>query len=176
MADFDLFLPMVLRFEGGFVNDPDDPGGATNKGITLKTFTGCAEKLLGIEPTLANLQSLSDAQAGAIYRSLYWNLVHGDEIASQSLAAIVCDFYVNSGSHATRLLQSTLNTLGANLVVDGAIGPSSLQALAAANQDEVYQRYKQGRIAYYQGLVQQEPSLGKFLNGWLNRVNSFPDA
>ncbi len=176
MADFDLFLPMVLRFEGGFVNDPADPGGATNKGITLKTFTGCAEKLLGVEPNLDNLKGLSDSQTGTIYKALYWNAVHGDEIASQNLAAIVCDFYVNAGSHATKLLQSVLNSLGSNLVVDGAIGSSSMQALAAASQDEVYRRYKQGRIAYYQDLVQQEPSLGTFLNGWLNRVNSFPDV
>ena len=176
MADFDLFLPLVLRFEGGFVNDPVDPGGATNKGITMGTFAGCAQRLLGVAPTLDNLEGLSDSQAGTIYRSLYWNAVRGDNIESQNLANMVCDFYVNSGTHATRMLQTTLNSLGANLTVDGAVGPSSMQALAACDQNEVYRRYKQGRIAYYQGLVQQNPSLGRFLNGWLNRVNSFPDV
>jgi lysozyme family protein len=175
MADFSSFLPLVLRFEGGFVDDPADPGGATNKGITLKTFSGCAQSLLGVDPTLDNLKGLSDSQAATIYRALYWNAVCGDEIASQNLADIVCDFYVNARSHASELLQTVLNNVGANLKVDGAIGPATMAALAAADQNDVYRRYKQGRIAYYENLAQEEPSLQKFLNGWLNRVNSFPD-
>lgn len=175
MADFNVFLPLVLRFEGGFVDDPADPGGATNKGITLKTFTGCSQRLLGVDPTLDNLKALSDDQAATIYKALYWNAVCGDAIASQNLADIVCDFYVNAQSHAAKLLQTVLNSVGAKLDVDGAIGPSTMAALAASDQNDVYQRYKQGRIAYYQNLAQQVPSLSKFLNGWLNRVNSFPD-
>jgi lysozyme family protein len=91
VANFDVFLPLLLKFEGGFVNDPADPGGATNKGITLQTFRGCAQNLLGLEPTLDNLKSLTDAQAGAIYRDLYWNKTRGDDIDSQTLANIVCD-------------------------------------------------------------------------------------
>jgi lysozyme family protein len=176
MANFDLFLPMLLRFEGGFVDDPVDPGGATNKGITLKTFTGSARNLLGVEPTLDRLKNLTDDQAGVIYKALYWNKIRGDEIGSQNLANIVCDFYVNAGSHATKLLQSILNQMGGNLTIDGEIGPTSIQALASVDQGEVYRQYKQGRIAYYRNLVQEQPSLVRFLNGWLNRVNSFPDV
>jgi lysozyme family protein len=176
MADFDVFLPMLLRFEGGFVNDPADPGGATNKGITLKTFSGCAQELLGVEPTLDNLENLTDAQAGTIYRSLYWNKIQGDEITSQNLANIVCDFFVNAGTHATKLLQTVANDMGANVQVDGQIGSGSIAAFAALDQNELYRRYKAGRIAYYKDLVQAQPSLGKFLNGWINRVNAFPDV
>ncbi len=175
MADFAVFLPMVLKCEGGFVEHPADPGGATNKGITLQTFSGCARKLLDLEPTLENLRNLTDGQAGVIYRELYWNAVHGAEIALQDLANIVCDFYVNAGSNATKLLQRIMNELGAGIEVDGFIGPASTRALAALDQTEVYRRYKTGRVAYYRDLAREHPDLSQFLKGWLNRVNSFPD-
>jgi len=172
MASFDLFLPMLLRFEGGYVDDPADPGGETNKGITMATFQDCSHELLGIDPTSSNLKELTDAQAGIIYRALYWNKMHGDDFQLQDLANIVCDFYVNSGTHATVLLQRIMNDMGANVVVDGAVGPASIHALDALSQTDVYRQYKQGRINYYQELGLRFP---QFLKGWLNRVNSFPD-
>jgi len=177
MAEFNIFLPMLLRFEGGFVDDPDDPGGATNKGITLRTFNGCAQRLLGIEPTLDNLKHLTNEQAGIIYKALYWDKIKADEFTLQELANIVCDFYVNAGTIAIKLLQRVLNAMGASphLADDGTIGDATLQALRPVDQKDVYRRYKQGRRAYYETLVTEHPVLRKFLNGWLNRVNSFPD-
>jgi len=176
MANFELFLPLLLQHEGGFVDDPLDPGGATNKGVTFTTFCSCSTTLLGVDPTLNNLKSLTDQQAGKIYRADYWNKVCGDEIQSQNLANIVCDFYVNSPEAAAKLLQTILNQLGASLTVDGCIGPATIRALGAVDENEVYRRYKAGRIAFYRNLVQENPSMSKFLNGWLNRVNSFPDV
>ena len=175
MADFNLFLPQLLKHEGGFVNDPADPGGATNKGITFKTFKAFAKPLLGIDPTLANLKALTNQQAGVIYKSQYWDKAQGDAIASQDLANIVIDFYVNAGVNATKLFQRVLNKMGAKLEVDGKIGKAVLTALSGFDQKEVYKNYKQGRIDYYQNLVKKNPKLKKFLKGWLNRVNSFPD-
>ncbi len=177
MASFDAFFPTLLKYEGGFVDDPDDPGGTTNKGITMATFQRCAQKYLGIDPTLENLKALSDAQAGKIYKPLYWDRIHGDEIKLQELASIVFDFQVNAGDSASKLLQHVLNELGAQppLDVDGEIGPGTMAALNLADQKAVYRHYKQGRIDYYQDLVAKRPALGKFLRGWLNRVESFPD-
>jgi len=177
MASFDAFFPTLLKHEGGFVNDPVDPGGATNKGVTMGTFKECAQKYLGIAPTLDNLRALTDAQAGKIYKPLYWDKVCGDDIALQDLANIVFDFQVNAGGNASKLLQRVLNELGAApaLEVDGDIGPGTMAALKKADQTAVYRRYKQGRIDYYRDLVDKRPPLGKFLNGWLKRVNSFPD-
>ena len=172
MASFDLFLPMLLRFEGGYVDNPSDPGGETNKGVTMATFRQCSHELLGVDPTSQNLQSLTDAQAGIIYSALYWDKMCGDDIQLQDLANIACDFYVNAGTHATILLQRILNGMGAQVVEDGSIGPASIQALNAVNQTEVYRQYKQGRISYYQSLGQRFP---QFLQGWLNRVNAFPN-
>lgn len=177
MASFDAFFPTLLRHEGGFVNDPVDPGGATNKGITMETFRNYAKQYLDIEPTLDNLKALTDAQAGKIYKPLYWDKVCGDEIESQALANIVFDFQVNAGGNASKLLQKVLNDLGAKpaLQVDGDIGPTTMAVLTTMDRTEVFRRYKQGRIDYYHDLVARRPALGKFLNGWLSRVNSFPD-
>jgi lysozyme family protein len=172
MATFDIFLPMLLRFEGGYVNNPRDPGGETNKGVTMKTFSGCSHEFLGIDPTSDNLKALTDGQAGIIYKALYWNKMQGDDIALQDLANIVCDFFVNAGTHATKLLQTVMIGMGASISPDGMIGPGTIQALASLAQDEVYRQFKQGRIDYYQNLGQKYP---EFLNGWLKRVNTFPD-
>src|SRR5258706_68736 len=177
MASFDAFFPSLLRHEGGFVNDPVDPGGATNRAIPLGTSQNGEKKSLGLEPTLDTLKALSDAQAAKIYKPLYWDEVRGDEIALQELANIVFDFQVNAGGSAAKLLQRVLNDLGAKppLSVDGEVGAGTMSALEAADPKAVYRAYKQGRIAYYQDLVARRPALGKFLNGWLKRVGSFPD-
>ena len=83
MASFDAFFPTLLKHEGGFVDDPVDRGGATNKGITMKTFQTCARQYLNTDPTLDNLKALTDAQAAKIYKSMYWDKVRGDDIALQ---------------------------------------------------------------------------------------------
>jgi lysozyme family protein len=177
MADFKLFFPTLLQHEGGFVNDPVDPGGATNKGVTFGTFKGCAQRLLTIAPTLDALKALSDDQAGVIYKALYWDAVKGDQVSLQPLANIVFDFQVNAGNRSAKLLQQVLNDLGTTppLAVDGAIGNGTLAALRAIDQKAVYARFKQYRADYYRNLVAQRPALQKFLRGWLNRVDSFPD-
>jgi lysozyme family protein len=172
MASFDIVLPIILKFEGGYVDDPTDPGGETNKGITMSTFQQCSHTLLGLEPTSENLKALTDAQAGIIYRSRYWNAIQGDSFECQNLANIVCDFYVNAGTHATCLLQQVIQDEGGAVVCDGVIGPGTLHALQGMPQDRVYNAYKAGRIAYYQKLGQRYP---QFLKGWLARVESFPD-
>jgi lysozyme family protein len=103
--------------------------------------------------------------------------VHGDEISLQALANIVFDFQVNSGNNAGKLLQRVLNTLGASpqLAVDGSVGKGTMAALARADAVAVYQAYKQGRKDFYNRIVANDPTQQRFLNGWLARVNSFPD-
>lgn len=172
MSSFDVFLPILLRLEGGYVNDPNDPGGETNKGITMRTFQQCSHELLGVDPTSQNLQALTDGQAGIIYRTLYWDKMSADEFQLQDLANIVCDFFVNAGTHATLLLQRVLNSAGAHIIEDGIIGPATIAALSVTDSLAVYRQYRQGRINYYQSLGKKFPG---FLEGWLNRVNAFPD-
>lgn len=174
MAEFDIALSITLPHEGGYVDNPNDPGGETNMGVTMATFQLTAHSLLGIDPTSDNLQALTQAQAGIIYQANYWKPVQGDALVLQELANILFDSYVNSGTHASSLLQTVINNMGAQpqLIVDGSIGQATLNALAALPQNDVYNNYKQGRIAFYQALGVKYPM---FLQGWLNRINSFPD-
>lgn len=174
MADFAAALRITLGFEGGYCNNPDDPGGETNHGITMRVFQAAARPLLRIAPTSDNLKAMTLAQAGIIYRARYWNPIFGDQMPHQALAEILFDFYVNSGTHASSLLQSVVNEMGAkpSLLVDGTLGRETLQALASLPLDEVYRRYKEGRTAYYVSLRERFPD---FIKGWLRRVNSFPD-
>ena len=171
MAEFSLFLPMLLRHEGGLVDHPSDPGGLTQMGISMATFKQQAKPLLGLDPTPENLKKLTQAQAGAIYRACYWNPLHCDDWPLQNLANIVCDHAVNAGlRRGVLLLQEALNN--PSLVKDGVMGPATIQALRASDEVATYNACKQLRIEYYTALGQRMPM---FLKGWLNRVNSFPD-
>ncbi|WP_285405074.1 glycosyl hydrolase 108 family protein [Luteibacter sp. ME-Dv--P-043b] len=175
MADFHRFAPILFKHEGGYVNDPNDPGGATNRGITLATFAHCARELLGIAPTIDALRELTEMQAATIYKALYWDAIRGDEFASQHLANMVCDFQVNAGAASARLLQRVLNSLGAQprLHVDGRVGKATMKALREADAHRVQALFQEGRRDYYRNLVTLRPSLARFLKGWLRRVDSF---
>ncbi|OYQ36210.1 hypothetical protein CHU95_05315 [Niveispirillum lacus] len=174
MADFSQFLPIVLRNEGGWVDNPHDPGGATNKGITFYTFKKYAH-LLNMAPTLANLKKMTDEQAGRIYKVEYWDPIFGDEIQYQNLANIFCDFHVNAGYHAIELFVKILNTLGNNYH-PSRLTRRIMSSLNDHDSTEVYMEYKSGRISYYRELAQEHPVLRVFLKGWIARVNSFPDV
>jgi len=176
MADFSQFLPILLRNEGGWVDNPSDPGGATNKGITMRTFREYAPKLLEVTPTLGNLKALTDEQAGKIYKSCYWDVIFGDEVLFQPLANILCDFYVNAGVHATEIFIKTLNALGSNHHPEDRLSRRVMESLNYHDIGQVYMEYKAARISYYRSLVHEHPVLRVFLRGWINRVNSFPDV
>lgn len=165
MAKIESFLPIVLKAEGGFVNDPSDRGGATNKGITLATY----QSFFGKSKSVNDLKRISDEEVKTIYKQGYWDKVHGDNIYSQSVANLIADFAVNSGvSRATRTLQ---NILG--LTADGKFGPITLSAVNTANSRLLFDKLKSARRAYYKAIVSYNPSQAKFLNGWNRRLDLY---
>jgi len=170
---FKRFLPQILRFEGGFVNDPDDPGGATNKGITIGTFRRHAQSVLGIEPTLENLKNITDQQAGQIYEVIYWDGVMGEQINDVQVAYQFVDFYINAGRNAVKVMQRTLNGLGKNVAVDGVMGDETLGAINSCDGATLFEAYKRNRQAYYEALVERRPNMEKFLRGWTRRTDHF---
>ncbi|WP_339866728.1 glycosyl hydrolase 108 family protein [uncultured Algoriphagus sp.] len=190
--NFEDLVNKVLNTEGGFVNDPLDKGGATNKGISWRTWQDAAESVLGKEPTLENLQNLTAEGAKAIYKAKYWDSIRLSEIEDGDLRWLIFDFHVNSGPNAMRQLQMLLNELGADLTVDGIIGSKTINFINEYEDIiELYNGYKQTRINFLEDVVandiqrhlkifpqateQELKSLTqlRFKNGWLNRVNEF---
>lgn len=180
MADFQKAIGHTLRWEGGFVDHPDDPGGATNRGITIGVFKRYGPSLLSVNPTVENLKALTEAQAKVIYKAIFWDGIDGDKIKSQEVAAIYFDGVVNMGGphgrgNGVKVMQRTLRAMGFNIDVDGIHGPQTLAAINVAHPVSLHNNYKAARAEYYKDLARRKPSMSVFLKGWLNRIYSFAD-
>lgn len=171
MARLEPYLPKLLKHEGGFVNHPKDPGGATNKGITLNTY----EAFYGKNKTIADLKNITDSEVLEIYKKGYWDKILGDKITDQSLAEIIFDHAVNTGtSRAVNMLQFILNDkFDKTLKADGAMGQKTIDAINSVDADLLYKHYYNGREAYYRHISTVNRNLAGFLNGWLNRLKTF---
>lgn len=167
MAEFSKAIDLVLKHEGGFVDHPSDPGGATNLGITYNLFK-LYSKALRLPQVVDSLRRLAKDQAKIIYINEFWEPMRGDDFKDQQLANIVFDGFVNMGNKAIRILQKELS-----LKTDGIIGNKSIEAINSADARELFNAYKDARIKFYIDLVKRKPELGVFKNGWMNRINSF---
>lgn len=173
-ATFENKVLDILNNEGGYTNNSNDPGGATNKGISWSVWEENAQEILGVSPTLYNLQHLTDDQAKILYKKLYWDPIHADQIVDGDLRFLLFDFFVNSGGNAVKVLQRTINeTGGSPVAVDGVMGANTLNAINAINPITLYNNFKSNRQLYYNRLAAKSPKLATFLNGWTNRVNRF---
>lgn len=167
MAKFEILFPVVLACEGGFVNDPHDAGGATNKGITYAVFYQWRTSHGKKPPTIADLKALTDAEAFEIYKHQYWDKWHADEIYSQKVANILVDWVINSGTIGIKKPQSLLG-----VVNDGIVGKKTLAAVNAQDPDTFFNRVYNARVDFYMSIVNRKPSQKKFLRGWLNRLKT----
>ena len=150
---FDDIIEVVLHHEGGYVNDPDDPGGETNFGIAKRSHP---------EVDIANL---TKDGAKEIYKEHYWDK-NKVESLSEELRHIYFDMCVNQGrGRAVKILQQSANAKGANLKVDGGMGPKTIAAMDGVE----LQRVRAYRIKYYADLVTRKPDLEKFYFGWFRR-------
>lgn len=170
MADFNAFFPVLLAEEGGFVDNKNDHGGATNLGITLYEWEKSGwDKDGDHDIDLADLKIITKQDAMKVYKILYWDYIKGDEISSQSVAEIIFDWGVNSGvNKATKSVQSLIG-----IKADGVFGPQTLKAINQAQPQQLFGLIKASREAYYRRMVYNNPSQGVFLKGWLNRINAF---
>ena len=165
MADYRDLLPIIKKWEGGYINDPDDSGGATNKGVTLATF----RQFYGKDKTAEDLKKLTDAQWLYIFLNGYWDKMKASQIKNQAIANIVVDWAWASGpGTATKCIQDILG-----VDVDGIVGPKTLQAINTAPQNSLFDKIKSARIKFVERLAELRPKDKKFLNGWENRINSF---
>lgn len=158
-SNFAACLEHAHDVEGGFVNHPKDPGGATNMGITIGTLS----RELGRPATVEDVRNLDRDTAGRIYRRKYWDKVRGDDLPD-GFDLVAFDGAINSGpSRGAKWLQK-----GLRVTVDGAIGPQTLAAAGAANLDgvAVIERACSVRLGWLQGLG----TWSTFGKGWGRRV------
>jgi lysozyme family protein len=165
------------------VNDPDDPGGATNHGVTIHTMRRLGLDLTGDGAVdEADVRRLSRAQAVDIYVEHYFNRT-GIARLPEALQASVFDMYVNAGSNAVRLLQRLLVRMGFDTVVDGVIGPQTVShAHQAAARGAVLlaDAYAIERRNYYYAIGDSRPASRKYARrrdggkgGWIRRAEEF---
>lgn len=161
-SNFNEALSLVLKHEGGFVNHPADPGGATNLGITIGTAKRYGIDMDGDGDTdIIDMKKLTVAAASKIYRGEYWNKVGGDLLPS-GLDYAVFDFGVNSGvSRAAKFLQGLLG-----VTQDGAIGPKTVAATEGKNVADLINKLCDNRLAFMKSLSTWK-TFGK---GWSSRV------
>lgn len=175
MADFEKAVQKTLSLEGGYTNDPADPGGATKYGITEATarahgYTG-------------DMWEFSLEMAKVIYKKSYWNVARLDEVTSQLIAENVFDCNVNCGVKiGGRLLQEALNLLNTDpsgrqmypeITADGIIGPNTLSTLHKALQCRqdmeslIVTLFNCLRAVRYVDIIRARPKSKKFMIGWL---------
>ena len=164
MANFDTYAPKLKRWEGGFVNEPDDAGGATNCGVTLATF----QVYYGEDKTEADLRKMTEAQWRRIMKGGFWDKCQADMIHNQSVAEIFVDWCVNSGTGMIKRVQGMVGTKA-----DGIVGPNTIRAINGYNQQRLHYLIKSARAAWYAELVAKKAAYLKFYDGWMNRLLDF---
>lgn len=173
----------IVAREGGYVNDPDDPGGATKFGVTLATM-----RQLGLDLDrdgkvgIADVKALSREQAEQIFVQHYFAAPRIDALP-EAVQASVFDMQVNAGANAVKILQELLNRMGQMVVVDGRIGPQTIaaaHAAAAADPQLFSDAYGIARRNYYYDLADRRPASRKYATtvkgtkgGWILRAEEF---
>ena len=147
-------LKQVLKYEGGYVDHPKDPGGPTNKGVTQAVYDDWRKSQ---NLAVQSVRGISDAEVSTIYKNLYWDRISGDNLPS-GVDFAVFDYAVNSGvSKASKTLQAVVG-----VTQDGQIGPATIQAA----KNYVAMAVTNRRLAFMQSLSIW-PTFGK---GWSARI------
>lgn len=166
MASVDKLMPFLRKWEGGFVNDADDLGGATNMGVTMNTYIEyCNRKGLPV-PTVLMLKSLSMVQWRDIVKTMYWDRFKGDDIVSQDVANICVDWLWMSGVTAIKNVQELIGTKA-----DGVVGAKTIAAINSKSALPLFGMIKEARLNYIEDICRKRPKNEKFRKGWLNRLN-----
>lgn len=162
--NFDAWLDQVLKHEGAFVNHPRDPGGATNRGITIGTLKRLQIDVDGDgDSDIVDLRLLRVEHAALVYRLFYWDAVRADLLPS-GIDVCVADFAVNSGpARAASHLQIAIGA-----VADGDVGPKTLELARRADPVPVIARISTSRLRF----MQRQPTWRDFGRGWTARVNA----
>lgn len=186
MADFLPILKKNFNFEGGYQNDPIDPGNYSTNGLLIGTKYGISakalERYLGHSPSVQEMKSLTQDVAALIYKLYYWQPLRGDTIQNDSLAMIIFTAYVQSEYEGLRRVKKGVNKYYARLIVPETSLPLSVNEVTLINKakpQKLFDIIKQGEIDNRNFLARVYPEkYGKYLTGWLKRlsqINYLPD-
>ena len=168
MANVNQLAPFILKWEGGFVNDPADLGGATNMGVTIGAWKSCGYDKDGdgdIDVDDLRLLTREDV-VNRVLKPHYWDRWKADDIKSQSVANILVDWVWASGAHGIKIPQRLLG-----VTVDGIVGSKTLAAVNARNPRELFDMIKIARFDFIEDICRKRPANNKFKRGWMNRIN-----
>ncbi|MDP2336753.1 MAG: glycosyl hydrolase 108 family protein [Bacteroidota bacterium] len=173
MADFTKAFELVMAHEGGYVNDPDDPGGETYKGVARKihskwngwTKVDMLKRQSGFPGNLDKDEELQQ-DVSKFYRDLFWNKIKGDEINDQQVAESIFDFGVNAGTGTS----ASLAQMVLSIKTDGVIGPKSIESLNSFNSEHFLAAFTVAKIARYIHIVKKRPTSQKYFYGWICRA------
>jgi lysozyme family protein len=151
-------LKHILKWEGGYVNHPSDPGGRTNLGVTQRVW----EEWTGKPATEADMRGLTIEMVTPLYKKRFWDAIRGDDLPS-GVDLCVFDCAVNAGpGRASRFLQQAVG-----VVADGAIGPKTLEAVTKMSADEIIEKFCDLREAHFKSLS----TFNVFGKGWMRRLD-----
>lgn len=175
MAKCDDALPTVLANEGGFVNHPDDPGGATNYGVSLRFLRGMGVDFGDLDGDgdvdVDDVRRMTAAKAAACYRLVFWDSLGLDRLSNQAVATKLFDLSINMGKvRAVRLFQRALIRMGHPIVEDGDFGPATLAAANLSLPGLLLEQFRAQAKAFYSALIVRNPRLAAFRRGWHNRA------
>jgi len=153
---FNRQVEIIFRHEGGYVNDPNDPGGETKFGISKRSYPGL------------DIKNLSKEKAKEIYWNDFYQKMKIGHIADEDISLQMFDFGVNAGGNAVKTMQKVLG-----LKQDGVIGNDTLNTVNSyPDQAKLHNLFVDARVQYYKTLAEKRPASTKYLDGWLNRVFS----
>jgi lysozyme family protein len=167
MANHLLLPPFILPAEGGYVNNPNDKGGMTNKGITWTVWVSV------FGDTHDRFMAMSSDDWSVIFKKLYWDKALADDIDSQRIANLIVDWLWGSGQYyPEKDTQEIVNTvLHGHIATDGVFGPATIAAINSANEEELYNDLIARRKDFIDNIVKTNPSQEEFHQGWINRLN-----
>jgi len=169
MAKIELLTPLILKWEGGFVNDPLDRGGATNMGVTLSTWRSVGYDKDGdgdIDAT--DMKLLTKEDFNVVLRQ-YWNRWKADQIKNQSIANILVDWVWGSGKWGITIPQRIIG-----VPQDGVVGPATIAAINGASSPKaLFVVIYNARLKFLEDIVARNPSQSRFIKGWKNRLADF---
>lgn len=183
MSNFNWGVECVLHHEGGWVNDPADPGGATNFGISLRYLQARGDldgdglpdgDLDGDgDVDIDDIRAATLDDAIELYKTGFWKPNLLDQIKSELVAIKIFDMTVNMGSsQGWKIVQRSCNKLGSDLTVDGKVGPNTIAAVNSYHKVDydLVNVIRERQANFYETLIERKPVLAKFRLGWRRRA------